>query len=442
MSIVFSVGDALEFDSQYRGFQACISDFPAGISFLNKKWDGAKGGRDEWIRYWAARARAARNACERGAYGLFWAMPRTSGWTQHALEDAGWEPVDVIVHLFGQGRPKAAEALKPASEHWHLVQNSGSEPLQIDRCRVPRNHGGSMTTAEGSFPTNATLGHHESCRIAGTRKVKSGVAHRVNGKSRRQVTNAPAVDVGGEHGFASPDGTETIPFLHCLAGCDCGESSLASSNNTAPPPCPSCGASRWWACPAAEIDAQSGERTSGLMRAGTQRASSGGHIYGTIGPNASNADTYADSGGASRFFPQFYYAGKSTSRERHAGCHDLFWAKDDDNFFGYRQITREQYARLPADQRALGNAHTTVKSIGSRERPGIARWLVRLITPPGGRVCDVTCGSGSIPIAAHLEGFDAVGMDICPEAIVIAQHRAAYWEAERLSAARREETRR
>jgi ribosomal protein L11 methylase PrmA len=54
----------------------------------------------------------------------------------------------------------------------------------------------------------------------------------------------------------------------------------------------------------------------------------------------------------------------------------------------------------------------------------------------------VTCGSGSLPIAAHLEGFDAVGMDICPEAILISQHRAAYWEAERLSAAQREEAHR
>jgi site-specific DNA-methyltransferase (adenine-specific) len=173
------------------------------------------------------------------------------------------------------------------------------------------------------------------------------------------------------------------------------------------------------------------------MRAGTQRTTGGG--YNGFGPNAVHADTYADSGGASRFFPQFYYAAKSPSRERHAGCHDLFWERDDDNLFGYRRVSRERYATLPADKRALGNAHTTVKSIGTRERPGIARWLVRLITPPGGRVCDVTCGSGSIPIAAHLEGFDAVGMDICPEAITIAQHRAAYWEAEALGAARKQE---
>lgn len=412
MSVVFAVGDALEFDSQFRGFQACVSDFPAGISFMNRKWDGAKGGRDEWIRYWAARARTARNACERGAYGLFWAMPRTTGWTQHALEDAGWEPVDVITHHFGQGRPKGAGALKPASEHWHLVRNGGSEPLQIDACRVARNgedigrqtyvsygYTGrvsqpyrSESNSDGSYPTTLLLSHAPGC----------------------------------------------TPTQH-LAGCDCGESSLAPSTFGDPPACPSCGAARWWACPAAEIDRQSGERTT-TVRTGSTGYSENG--LGAYGHWSRSNTSYADSGGASRFFPQFYYAAKSPSRERHAGCHDLFWERDDDNFFGYRQVSRERYAALPADRRALGNTHPTVKSIGSRERPGIARWLVRLITPPGGRVCDVTCGSGSIPIAAHLEGFDAVGMDICPEAIVISQHRAAYWEAERLSEARREEARR
>ena len=41
MSIVFAVGDALEFDSQFRGFQACISDFPANdVLPLRERSDG------------------------------------------------------------------------------------------------------------------------------------------------------------------------------------------------------------------------------------------------------------------------------------------------------------------------------------------------------------------------------------------------------------------
>lgn len=40
---------------------------------------------------------------------------------------------------------------------------------------------------------------------------------------------------------------------------------------------------------------------------------------------------------------------------------------------------------------------------------------------------DITCGSGSIPIAAHFEGRDFLGIDVSPEAIDIARARLAYW---------------
>jgi site-specific DNA-methyltransferase (adenine-specific) len=51
------------------------------------------------------------------------------------------------------------------------------------------------------------------------------------------------------------------------------------------------------------------------------------------------------------------------------------------------------------------------------------RWLVRLITPPGGLVVDPFCGSGSTLIAARAEGHDFVGIDLSPEYCRIAQAR-------------------
>jgi DNA modification methylase len=39
------------------------------------------------------------------------------------------------------------------------------------------------------------------------------------------------------------------------------------------------------------------------------------------------------------------------------------------------------------------------------------RWLVRLVTPPGGTVLDPFCGSGSTLVAAAMEGFRAVGVE-------------------------------
>ena len=51
------------------------------------------------------------------------------------------------------------------------------------------------------------------------------------------------------------------------------------------------------------------------------------------------------------------------------------------------------------------------------------QWLVRLVTPPGGTILDPFMGSGSTLIAAHREGFDAIGIDSDPHAVEIARRR-------------------
>jgi site-specific DNA-methyltransferase (adenine-specific) len=56
------------------------------------------------------------------------------------------------------------------------------------------------------------------------------------------------------------------------------------------------------------------------------------------------------------------------------------------------------------------------------------RWLVRLITPPGGLVLDPFVGSGTTGVACVLEGFRFLGIDQDPEYIAIAQGRIAHAE--------------
>jgi DNA modification methylase len=51
------------------------------------------------------------------------------------------------------------------------------------------------------------------------------------------------------------------------------------------------------------------------------------------------------------------------------------------------------------------------------------RYLVRLVTPPNGLVLDPFCGSGSTGIAALLEGFDFIGIEINPAYAAIAEAR-------------------
>lgn len=133
-------GDALEV---LRGlpdgsFDALVTDPPSGIGFMGKAWDKDRGGRAQWTAWLAEILLEARRVLKPGAWGVVWALPRTTHWTACALEDAGFQIRDRVAHLFGQGWPKSKASLKPAAEDWWLVRAPGPQrDLQIDACRIP-----------------------------------------------------------------------------------------------------------------------------------------------------------------------------------------------------------------------------------------------------------------------------------------------------------------
>jgi DNA modification methylase len=58
------------------------------------------------------------------------------------------------------------------------------------------------------------------------------------------------------------------------------------------------------------------------------------------------------------------------------------------------------------------------------------RWLVRLVTPPGGMVLDPFAGSGTTGIAAVLEGRQFVGIEREGAYVDIACARLTHWAHE------------
>ena len=107
---------------------------------------------------------------------------------------------------------------------------------------------------------------------------------------------------------------------------------------------------------------------------------------------------YGDSGSAARFF----YCAKASKADRETGCAEAglpFVLDANGN---------------PTDRR---NPHPTVKPTD------LMRWLVRLVTPPGGLVFDPFTGSGSTGRAAILEGFRFLGAEMTPEYIPVARAR-------------------
>jgi DNA modification methylase len=97
---------------------------------------------------------------------------------------------------------------------------------------------------------------------------------------------------------------------------------------------------------------------------------------------------YGDTGSAARFF----YAAKCSAEDRNEGLRDG------------------------------RNVHPTVKPTG------LMRYLVRLVTPPGGTVLDPFTGSGSTGKAAVLEGFSFIGCELSEEYAAIARARIEHAE--------------
>jgi site-specific DNA-methyltransferase (adenine-specific) len=80
-----------------------------------------------------------------------------------------------------------------------------------------------------------------------------------------------------------------------------------------------------------------------------------------------------------------------------AGGADNEWAVSDSG-----SAARFFYSsKADADDR-LGSKHPTVKPVD------LMRWLVRLVTPPGGTVLDPFAGSGTTGMACMAEGIDCV----------------------------------
>jgi DNA modification methylase len=90
----------------------------------------------------------------------------------------------------------------------------------------------------------------------------------------------------------------------------------------------------------------------------------------------------------------------------------------NDGLQGPRPHTSDDYEWQPKGAR---NSHPTVKPID------LMRWLVRLVTPPGGLVIDPFAGSGTTGCAAVLEGFRFIGVERDPEYVPIARARIEWW---------------
>jgi len=181
-------------------------------------------------------------------------------------------------------------------------------------------------------------------------------------------------------------------------------------------------------CPCYLLDEQSGLVNQGHWPKGSTKG------FGEFGGGSSSYEGVGKKdkvkSGASRYF----YQAKVSKAERNMGLDGFEDVKGDiKNIAGKRlkcrkcnkwYITTDNCKCEEPEwiEPITKNSHPTLKPVA------LMSYLVRLVTPPNGKILDPFMGSGSTGIAARLEGFRFCGMEMSEEYFKIAEARIENYE--------------
>lgn len=448
-------GDCLDVlrDLPDASVHAVVTDPPYGLEFMGKEWDrfgdgtasshataGVSGSAafQAWCEQWAAEC---LRVLKPGGYLLAFGGTRTWHRLASAVEDAGFKIRDSIAWLYGSGFPKSLDVSKaidkrPGVERHPefaadlkaaMAAKGYTNTFDVAEAVIGRRTGAVANWQKYQWPEakwwpvlrdlldmddakwgpviaeadRVRTGRH----LAGLATGTSGVGASGEGKDRRDAPATPDAERWNGWGTALKPAFEPIvvarkPLQGTVAGnvLAHGTGALnidATRVGTDVLPAQTAGQStigtferglmvtperkgRWPAnvtlddTQAALLDQQSGTLTSGAnpTRRGSDKLRD---AYGDFkGQEECTPARGADSGGASRFFPTFRYEPKAPTLERPRDGH---------------------------------TAHPTVKPLD------LMRWLVRLVTPPGGTVLDPFAGSGTTAEACVLECFRCITIE-------------------------------
>jgi len=365
---------------------AIVTDPPYGLSFMGKKWDYDVPEQAIWEE--------CLRVLKPGGHLLAFAGTRTQHRMAVRIEDGGFEIRDMIAWVYGSGFPKSLDVSKAIDKAAGMerqvigkrvyadghVQNSTKLAPPIGtfaRTQDDRTETAPATDAARQWQGWGTALKPALEPITVARKPLVGT---VAANVLAHGTGAINVD-GCRIGFASDADREKSHanglgpverFQSSKAIYEGGKQSAGFADTHNP-------SGRW---PANLIHDGSDEVVGCFpeTNGGTAvRRNSGGNTFGGDNLKPKMADMgYGDTGSAARFF----YCAKASKSDR-----------------------------------GESNGHPTVKPTE------LMRYLVRLVTQPGGTVLDPFTGSGSTGKAAVLEGFEFIGIEREAEYVAIAEAR-------------------
>jgi len=366
------VGDCRESMAtlEAESVDAVVCDPPYELGFMGRKWDASGIAYD--LEVW----RQALRVLKPGGHLLAFSGSRTYHRMACAIEDAGFDVRDQIMWLYGSGFPKSHDVSKAIDKAAGVAFESrpatgvgfmgpdGPGGYNVTKNQLSRTGESTDDARRWSGWGTALKPAHEPICMA--RKPLVGT---VAANVLRYGTGAINVDggrVGDEVMINLPGSTNDR---------------LAMGNGWRSDAQPTTAIGRW---PANVLHDGSDEVTEGLRDAA-----------------------------------RYFYTAKASGEDRDEMIGDVPIGRRA----GLAGADREG-SLDPLSERwrtaPRRNVHPTVKPTD------LMRYLVRMVTPPGGLVLDPFTGSGSTGRAAMLEGMRFVGCELSPEYAEIARARIRF----------------
>jgi len=380
-----------------------VTDPPYGLGFMGREWDALPPG-ELW-------ARECLRVLKPGGHLLAFGGTRTWHRLAVAVEDAGFEIRDGIAWLYGAGFPKSLDVGKAIDKAAgaERTERSGVKPGHenfIGRDNIASLREGGALNGEGGYsrpwmhdPEKVEASHYTYAPVTSDAERWHGWGTALK-PAFEPIVVARKPLAGTVAGNVLAHGTGALNIAGCRVGMSASDAaainakhagmnattyerppgtSLNLSTNPMPlKPAEAHPAGRWPTNvvlsddQAAELDRQTGVLTSG---GGIKNppGSLNGYMEGRASQRRDAGIVHeANSGGASRFFPTFRYQAKAPTGER---------------------------------PKVNGEAHATVKPLD------LMRWLVRLVTPPGGTVLEPFAGSGTTAEACVHEHMRCIAIE-------------------------------
>lgn len=406
-----------------ESIDACVTDPPYGIAFMGKTWDDHRTEFEAWTNRWALEV---FRVLKPGAHMLAFGAPRNAHRMICGIEDAGFEIRDSLCWLFGSGFPKSlniSKALDAAAGAERVVvapdpfagKRGRSDPDPNSNPQLQHKYGSFYQRCAVTLPATDPAKQWEGWGTAlkpayepiilARKPFKGTVAANVE-KHGTGAINIDACRIEA----TDFEPKERLGATKIMAEYPWNKRQADPANRVRIMEGHALG--RWPANVLLDEDSAAllDDMVGPTPSSGRHGESGSGKPSGIFGIGSVRQRTYFDDGNVSRFF----YVAKPSRSEREEGIYDLEPRQRDDsrkdgNTGGDNPRNRGLQRR--------GNHHPTVKPVE------LMRWLVRLVTPPGGTVLDPFCGSGTTGMACAYELRPFIGIEREAEYVEIATRR-------------------